>query len=267
MRHLAPVPVLVAALASMAFAADAPAPPDVDAIVRRANLAAYYAGADGRAKVRLTIRDDRGRERLRQFVILRQDVEDGGDQRYLVHFERPADVRKTVFLVHKHPGGDDDRWLYLPGLDLVKRIAAGDKRTSFVGSHYLYEDVSGRSLAEDRHELEETTETTWVIRNTPLDPGAVEFDHYLAHVDRTTHLPRLIEYFDENGKRYRTVEALAVEEIGGHPTVTKARVTDDAMGGETIAEFRYVDYDLELPDSVFTERSLREPPRSWLSTR
>ena len=38
--------------------------------------AAYYAGADGRAKVRLTITDEQGRERLRQFVILRKDVAD-----------------------------------------------------------------------------------------------------------------------------------------------------------------------------------------------
>jgi hypothetical protein len=66
-------------------------------------------------------------------MILRRDVIDGGDQDYVVLFSRPADVRNTVFLVKKHVASDDDRWLYLPGLDLVRRIAAGDKRTSFVG--------------------------------------------------------------------------------------------------------------------------------------
>jgi hypothetical protein len=29
-------------------------------------------------------------------------------------------------------------------------------------------------------------------------------------------------------------------------------------------QFRYVDYDLGLDEDVFTERSLRNPPRQWL---
>jgi len=131
---------------------------NVAEIVDRANKAAFYAGDDGRALVRMTITDAQGRERIRQFIIIRKDIEAGGDQYYAVLFTRPAEVRNTVFIVKKHVGKDDDRWLYLPGLDLVKRIAAGDKRTSFVGSHFFYEDVSGRGVDDDEHELLETTE-------------------------------------------------------------------------------------------------------------
>ncbi|MFQ5635491.1 MAG: outer membrane lipoprotein-sorting protein, partial [Gammaproteobacteria bacterium] len=112
---------------------------DPDEIVRRANLASYYAGTDGRSEVRMIIRDARGREQRRQFTVLRRNAAAGGDQDFLVVFSRPSDVRGTVYLVKKHVGGDDDRWLYLPGLDLVKRISAGDKRTSFVGADYFYE--------------------------------------------------------------------------------------------------------------------------------
>ena len=50
---------------------------DVDEIVQRANLAAYYPGDDGRARVRMTITDQAGRERIRQFTILRRDQADG----------------------------------------------------------------------------------------------------------------------------------------------------------------------------------------------
>ena len=35
---------------------------DPDAIVERANLASYYAGADGRSEVRMIIRDAQGRQ-------------------------------------------------------------------------------------------------------------------------------------------------------------------------------------------------------------
>jgi len=240
---------------------------DVDEIVERANLAAYYAGADGRASVRMTITDAQGRTRVRQFTILRRDVEEGGDQDYAVLFSRPADLRGTVFLVNKHVGADDDRWLYLPGLDLVKRIAAGDQRTSFVGSHFMYEDVSGRRLEDDRHELTETTDSSYVVRNTPLDPDAQEFVFWTVWIDRATFLPTRMEYVDASGEVYRTIEALEVEEIDGNPTVTRMRVSDLRSGGDTVSEFTNVEYDLGIPENVFTERTLRNPPRRWFSGR
>jgi outer membrane lipoprotein-sorting protein len=240
---------------------------DVDEIVERANLAAYYAGADGRAEVRMTISDGQGRTRVRQFYILRRDRQNGGDQDYAVLFSRPVDVRNTLFLVNKHVGKDDDRWLYLPDLDLVKRIAAGDKRTSFVGSDFLYEDISGRGVEEDNHELTETTDTHYVIRNTPVDPGSVEFSSWIVRIDKMTFLPMTMEYLDERGQTYRRIETLKVEEIGGHPTVTKTEASNLRSSSTTVSDFRNVEYDLGIPESVFTERTLRNPPRQWFSSK
>lgn len=235
--------------------------PTVDEIVDRANKAAYYAGDDGRSDVAMTITDAQGRTRTREFVILRQDVEDGGDQKFYVYFKKPGDVRKMAFLVHKHIGGDDDRWLYLPALDLVKRIAASDKRTSFVGSHFYYEDVSGRSTAEDTHELVETTDAFFVLKNIPKDPESVEFSSYTIWIDRKTFLPMKAEYFDKQGQKYRLVEALDVQEVQGCPVVVRSRVKDLAGGGETVTEFKNLRCNIGLKDTIFTERYLRKPPR------
>ena len=236
---------------------------DVNKIIEKSNNAAYYAGDDGRAYVRMTIIDNKGRERVRQFSILRKDREQGGDQSYAVLFVRPADIRNTVFLVEKHVGKDDDRWMYLPGLDLVKRIAAGDKRTSFVGSHFFYEDVSGRGIDDDNHELVETTDEFYVIKSTPKDPGSVEFESWTAWIDKNTFIPARMEYVDDSGSVYRTIEALDVQEVGGYPTVLKMKVSDLRTGGHTISEFGKVQYDNGIPDDVFSERTLRNPPREW----
>lgn len=237
---------------------------DADAIVERANLAAYYAGTDGRSEVRMIIRDAQGRQQRRQFTVLRRDIEEGGDQEFLVVFSQPSDVRGTVFLVKKHVSGDDDRWLYLPALDLVKRISAGDKRTSFVGSHYFYEDVSGRGPHEDTHEIVETNESGYLLKHTPKDASAVEFASYTTWIDGKTFLPMKIEYKNAAGRVYRRVEVIEVQDIEGQPTVTKSRVSDLDSKGQTDMQFRYIDYDLDIPESVFTERSLRRPPPEWL---
>jgi len=235
--------------------------PTVDEIVDRANLAAYYAGDDGRADVMMTITDAQGRARKREFVILRHDVADGGKQQFYVYFKKPSDVRKMVFMVHKHIDQDDDRWLYLPALDLVKRIAGSDKRTSFVGSHFLYEDVSGRSVKEDLHELVETTADYYVLKNTPKDPAGVKFSYYTAWVDKQNFIPVKAEYYDKDGRKYREVESIEIKNIQGFPTVVKARVRDLASGGQTVSVFKNIKYNIGLKDRIFTERYLRRPPR------
>jgi outer membrane lipoprotein-sorting protein len=234
--------------------------PGVEEIVDRANKVAYYAGGDGKAKVSMTITDAQGRVRTREFVILRKDVSDGGEQKFYVYFKKPSDVRKMVFMVHKKIGEDDDRWLYLPALDLVKRIAASDKRTSFVGSHFLYEDVSGRSIFEDDHTLIETDDDYFVLNNVPKDASNVEFTSYKIWIDRKTFMPVKAEYIDKDGRTYRTVEALEVKDIQGHPTVVKSRVRDIVNGGETLSVFTDVKYDIGIGE-IFTERYLRRAPK------
>lgn len=237
---------------------------DATAIVEAANKASYYAGDDGRSAARMMIVDGNGNRQRRQFTLLRQDVEDGGDQRYLVVFSRPADIRGTVFRVEKQVGESDDRWLYLPALDLVKRIAAGDKRTSFVGSHFYYEDISGRGTSEDRHSLIETTDEAYIIESTPRDPDAVEFARYRTRIDRDTLLPMRTEYERADGEVYRRMEVTEVETIDGYPTGTETRMTDLDSGGYTVTQFRYSEYDIGVPADIFSERSLRNPPRDWL---
>lgn len=261
--------ILVTTIASLALGsfAHAETPTSADEIVAKANLAAYYGGVDGRSEVRMIISDAQGREQRRQFTVLRRDVEDAGDQQFLVVFSQPSDVRDTVFLVDKHVTRDDDRWLYLPGLDLVKRISAGDKRTSFVGAHYFYEDVSGRRPSEDTHELVETTDVFFVLRHVPIDPQTVEFASYVTWIDRATFLPMKIDYTNAAGDVYRRVEVFSVETIDGHPTVTTSRVSDLLSGGKTDMQFRYIAYDVGIPEDVFTERSLRNPPREWLQRK
>lgn len=257
---------LIAASAVAAFSISSAYAQEVQEIVNKASAAAYYQGEDGRAKVHMSIKDAQDRERTRDFVILRKDIGDvdNGEQRFYVFFERPADVNKTAFLVWKRPHADDDRWLYLPALDLVKRIAPSDERTSFVGSHFFYEDVSGRSPDEDNHVLEEETDDYYIVRSTPKDPSNVEFASYKNWIHKATFIPVKTEYYDENGDAYRTYTALAVDTIGGHATVVKSSMADTRMGGVTEMQYSDVAYDTALSEDIFTERYLRNPPRREL---
>lgn len=246
---------------------------NADEIVNRANAQAYFVGKDGRAQVKMTITDSQNREHSRRMTILRRDGPDTdstegnaylGEQKFYVYFSRPADVSKMAFLVWKHMDQDDDRWLYLPALDLVKRIAASDKRTSFVGSDFFYEDVSGRLLSEDIHELTETTANYYKLKNTPKDPASVEFAYYDTFIHKHSYLPLKAIYYDESGKKIRTISAAKISKVQGHPTVTKAVASNHLTGSTTVLEYTSVKYDVGLPEDVFSERYLRRPPKKHL---
>lgn len=245
--------------------------PSVEQIVDQTEQATYYQGKDGRAQVSMTITDKQGRMRRRSFIILRWDEagkEDALDshsaQKYYVHLQRPADVRNTVFMVWKEDEREDDRWLYLPALDLVKRIAAGDKRTSFLGSDFFYEDISGRSTDEDTHELVELTDDYFVLKNVPKNPASVEFSYYMMWVHRNSFIPVRVEYFNTSGTSYRVYDVLEVSTEPGYHTVVKSRMRDARNQSETVLELNHVRYNINLPESIFSERYLRNPPSEYL---
>ena len=279
MKPIITINLTAALLATLAAAQLAPAADEPSAmdVVRRANRVAYYQGADGRADVKMTITDDQGRTRQREMTILRWDQPDPnaakdaakadeycGDQKFYVYFHRPADVNRMAFLVYKHLDKEDDRWLYLPGLDLVKRISSADKRTSFVGSNFFYEDVSGRHITDDTHELTKTTDTYYVLKSTPKDAKGVEFGHYVSWIHKTTFVVVMQEYYDKDGQKYRTYKALGMKQIDGYWTVTKSEMADLKTKSNTVLEYENVKYNIGIPEDVFTERYLRRAPQSYL---
>ena len=250
----------------------------VDEIVSRANRVAYYQGMDGRARVQMIIVDSQGRQRHREMTILRRDMQDPatgqqsdtsadafcGDQKMYVFFHRPADIYKTVFMVWKHLDRDDDRWMYLPALDLVKRIAATDKRTSFVGSDFFYEDVSGRHINDDEHELVTTTDAHYILKHTPKNPSLVEFSFFETWIHKESFVVMKADYYDRSAKKYRTFEALQVETIQGYPTVVKSKMTDLRTGNYTELIYSDVRYNIGIPEEIFDERYLRKAPQNYL---
>lgn len=235
-------------------------------IIAKANHAAYYQADSGRARVDMIITDKSGRKNKRRFTILRKDKDQkiDAEQKFYILFHKPADVKNTTFMVYKHLTKADDRWLYLPALDLVKRIAASDNRSSFVGSHFYYEDVSGRGLSVDNHQLLKNINQRYVVKSIPKKPDSVEFAYYITQIDKQNFLPLNTQYFNTEGQVIREFEALKVEKIDDYNMVTHSVMIDNISGGNTQMKYRKIQFNNTLPDQVFTERSLRKIPTKYL---
>ncbi len=119
-------------------------------------------------------------------------------------FVSPASVKNTRFLQVQNQGRSDDRWLYLPALRSVRRIAASDGEKSFMGTDATYDDLETRDVALDSHELTGEEEVkacpaTWSsprpwIRALPSmvtgSPGSTRVPGFLSGFSCTTRRAR-----------------------------------------------------------------------------
>ena len=245
------------------MAADMSAPE----IMKKSHLAYYYAADDGIADVTMTI-VKKGRERIREFVMLRLDLADGGEQKYYTYFKKPSDVSRLTFMVWKDPEANDKRWLYVPSVDLVKQISADDKNSSFVGSDFTYEDVSGRHWTEDNHSLISSDETldgkaVYLISSKPVEKYK-GFTEKKSWIDKETFLPLKEEYYNKKGEFFRMFTADKIEVIDGIATITQRVIENMAKKQKTTVQFNKISYNAGLKDNIFTERYLKNPPREFI---
>lgn len=248
--------------------------PSAEEIMERSQRAYHYAGSDAKGKLTMELIDRDGGKRVRVLTMLRRNQDDGGDQKYFMYFHEPGEVRRLTFMVWKYPAREDDRWIFVPAVDLIRRIAAEDKYSSFVGSDFSYEDVSGRDVAEDTHSLLREEELggreTFVIESIPREAAA--FTKRASWIDRETYLPLKEEYYDAQNELQRVFTADAIEDIAAgegadrrvYPTVMKRTMRNVQTGHRTEVTVNSVAYDLGLEDADFSERRMRRPPRSWI---
>lgn len=235
-------------------------------IVARSLDTFYYAGDDQRTRVTMRLINPQGKERKRVMTLLRKDLGGEGEQRYFIYFHEPADVKGTSFMVWKYPAREDDRWIFIPAIKLVRRIAADDKRSSFVGSDFTYEDVSGREVGDEIHTLLGETELDGrpVYRIESVPKAKVDYVRRLSWVDQERWLPLKEEYYDSRGELLRTFTADQVREVDGHWTVTHRTMRDAQSGHQTEVVYDEVGYDVGLDADLFSERYLQRPPRQWI---
>lgn len=237
-------------------------------VMKKSQAAFLYPGKDFKVRVMMKLINKDGQERLREMTMLRKNFgEAGGDQKYFMVFFQPSDVKDMSFMTYKYPAKDDDRWMFIPAINMVKRIAAQDKRSSFVGSDFTYEDVSGRDLEEDTHAIERDEKVAnrdcHVIKSTPKVADA-DFGHKLTWVDKVTFLPIREDQFDKKGNPYKQFSADDITEVKGRPTIVRRTMKNLQTGHRTEVSYSKPDYDLGMEDSLFSERFLRQPPRKWM---
>ena len=243
-------------------------------IIENSLLAFYYQADDMKTKATMDLIDKGGGKRTRVMSMLRWDETEGGSQKYFIYFHEPGDVRGLTFMVWKDPEKEDDRWIFIPAVDLIRRIAADDKRSSFVGSDFAYEDISGRNADSETHTLLKEEKLSdrdcYVIQSIPKE--STDYTKRLSWIIKANFLPLKEEYYDVQDQLFRIFTADKVESISVgdgadklvFPTVTKRTMENVKTGHRTEVTYTSISYNMGIDDKDFSERHMRKPPRSWI---
>lgn len=244
---------------------------DVNEIMKKAHLSAYYQGKDGMAQLLMSVYASKDSKPLKKmFSMLRYDQEEGGKQMFFTYFSGPSDIKRTTFLVHKKLQEDDFRRLYVPSTDKVVPIAGSRKQDPFMGSDFTYEDVSGRHYTKDNHKLVGSEKfdkyDCYVTESTPKNPQEDVYSKLKAWIDKKTYTPMKVEFYDKEGKILRVYTSESMETIQGFPTIMKRVMVTPSKGtkSEILVNPKKVKYDVGLTEDLFSERSLKNPPMQYL---
>ncbi len=207
---------------------------------------------------------ERGSQKLVRKLRM-QNKKYGEDDRSLIRFIEPADVRDTQFLswTYEDPNQDDDLWVFFPSENLIRRISGGGKKGSFMRSDFANEDIEQRAVDDDQHILLEETSLgdvpVYLIESTPIPVKARDSNYARRKtwVDKEKWLALQVEYLDRRGRLIKRLTQGGIKEIDGIWTATKLIMETPRKKSRTLMQYDNVRYNIGLSDSVFEQGSLK----------
>jgi hypothetical protein len=221
-------------------------------------------GRDQRLRMVWRLVEPSGKERVRETRSYWRDYRDadgGLRSKRLIVFDAPPDVKETAFLVwsYRAADSDDERWIYLPALRKVRRVAGKDRGRSFAGTEFSYEDLGDRELDEDTHVLlrreSQDGRELEVVEATPRDPAST-YARRLLWIDAANWTVPRIEFYDRHDRLAKVLQ-VRWRELDGVWDWERLEMENRLTGRRTIVDVVEAAHGLDLPDDAFSESALR----------
>ena len=183
-----------------------------------------------------------------------------GDKRTLVRVVEPKkDAGNGTLSV------EGNMWTYTPKINRVIKIPSSMMSQSWMGSDFSNKDVSKDTDIIDQYDhtllrqYEQDGHQVYVIQSIPFEEAAVVWGKEILSI-RDDWVLLEQQFWDQDGVLVKTLEALEIAPMGGRTVAAKLRMGKEDNPGEwTELNTHVVEFDLPLPDNLFTLSSLRNP--------
>ena len=227
-------------------------------------------GRDSRAEMRMRLFDRQGRVRERTLTLLTLRGTGSAGDKTLVRFLYPNDIRNTGLLVWEHPNADDERFLFLPALGRVRRIAGEEKQESFVGSDLSYEDIGGRDVADYTYAFADANASwtapdgsrhpAWALDSRAKDRNA-DFPRSVSLVLKDRFIVVHADIYNPRNERAKVFDVRRLERVDDIWSVLDLVVVNEGQKTRTELTTTSIRYNVGLRDDDFSRRQLEQGGR------
>jgi outer membrane lipoprotein-sorting protein len=154
-------------------------------------------------------------------------------------------------------------WNYLPQAGRVMKLPSGMLGDSWMGSDFTNDDlVKGNSLTTDfTSKVEKTIDyegrKAWFVTLTPKPESTVVWGKVELVLDRSTCVPLIEKFYDEDGALARTMAFGELKQIGWRTFPAKMTVTPSEAGRQTSMTYEAIEFDVDISDDTFSLRRLQ----------
>ncbi|MFC1561393.1 outer membrane lipoprotein-sorting protein [candidate division KSB1 bacterium] len=210
--------------------------------------------ADSQSRTVMKLIDKRGKVRERTISTYRF-----GDDKQIMWFQSPADVRGSSFLRISYDDRDDDMWIYLPSFGKVRRIASHAKKGSFMGSDFTYEDIGDRKLGDYTYTLlrEESVgdQECWVVESIPSEGVVTDYSKIVSWVWKTGEVPVKEEFYDKRGALLKVMNRQMIK-VGEYWMFKEMSMENLKNEHKTEIVIDNIEVNVGLDENLFDTRSL-----------
>ncbi len=160
---------------------------------------------------------------------------------------------------------DNDMWSYSPKINRIIKIPSSMMNQGWMGSDFSNKDISKSTDILDQYEhtltgqAQEDGHTVYTIDAIPHEDAAIVWGKETLKI-RDDHVLLEEQYWDQDGKLVKVMRAREIAEMGGRPIARVMRMgkleTPDEWTEMTVSA---IEFDIELPASMFTLSSLGNP--------
>lgn len=208
---------------------------------------------------RMTITTSSGQER----TFLSESWSRNKGEKNLVRYLEPRRVKDQAVLMLNDA---DDIWMFFPRTRRVRKLASHAKKQKMQGSDFSYEDMGGGDGFITEFSARRRADEIWeeqtchVVELTRLPESDSSYSRLVIRVRRDDFMPLTIDYFHEKDPRRHEKQLILsdIREIDGIPTAMRAVMHNRNDNTRTVLEMVSVEYNRDIPDSLFTERELKK---------
>jgi outer membrane lipoprotein-sorting protein len=183
-----------------------------------------------------------------------------GDKLSLLRVTRPAKDSGNGTLLK-----DRDMWTYSPKINKIIKIPSSMMAQGWMGSDFSNKDISKSTDILDQYEHRLTSETeqdghlVYTVESIPHEDSAIVWGREVLKI-RDDYVLLEEQYWDQDGKLVKLMQATEVTEMGGREVARVLRMGKVETPQEwTEMTITLIEFDLDLASGIFTLSNLRNP--------